>query len=132
MEKVFKKLISKDLVEPLLVASGALAIFHWVVAPGLSTNNTFVNILSTVVGLITVLFVVLYVKEFIFTAKKPEIDINKGGETELDYEPAPVKKTRKPREKSKLKPEFPMPPHVPKVMDDNKEKVRKSATKNKK
>jgi hypothetical protein len=101
MKNVFKKLISRDLLEPLLVASGSIAIFQWVVAPGLSTNITLVNILSAVIGFITILFVVLYVKEFIFPSNKTNLDISEGGETELDYEPAPVKKPRKPQTKRK-------------------------------
>jgi phosphate/sulfate permease len=101
MKNVFKKLISRDLLEPLLVAFGAIAIFQWVVAPGLSTNITLVNILSAVIGFITIIFMILYVKEFIFPPNKTDHDISEGGETELDYESAPVKKTGNPRTKRK-------------------------------
>lgn len=50
----------KNLLKILFIALGVVAIFDWVIAPGLTAPNTFVNILSfilagivsTVVGVI--------------------------------------------------------------------------------
>ena len=111
-----------------MVLFGVIAIFHWVVAPGLSTDVTLVNILSAVMGFITILFVALYVKEFIFPPNKTDLSTDKDGETELDYIPKDkaTKKKRNPkqfpevkseekfvktRKKKVDKSEFPLPPN---------------------
>ena len=94
MKNVLKKLIGKNLVEALLVIFGTIAIFQWVVAPGLSTDITVVNIISAIVGLTFGLFVMVYIKEVIFPSKDSTTPI-KAGETELDYIPVIVKKAKK-------------------------------------
>jgi phosphate/sulfate permease len=97
MKNILKKLISKNLVEALLVIFGTIAIFQWVVAPGLTTDITAVNILSAIIGFTSGLFVILYIKEVIFPSKEFTTSI-KESETELDYVPKPKPKTkRKPK-----------------------------------
>lgn len=94
MKNVLNKLISKNLVEPILVIFGTIAIFQWVVTPGLSTDSTLVNVLSGIIAVVSGLFVVLYVKECIFPSKQ-FTNINKEAETELDYDPVVTKITKK-------------------------------------
>ena len=96
MKNVLKKLIGKNLVEALLVIFGTIAIFQWVVAPGLSTDITVVNIISAIVGLTFGLFVMVYIKEVIFPSKDATNSI-KAGETELDYIQLKPKAKRKPK-----------------------------------
>lgn len=94
MKKVVKNLFSKRLLEPVLVVFGLIAVLQWVVFPGLSETNTFLNVVSALVGILSATFVVLYVKEQIFPSEKPSLT---PGETELDYVPVKPKKARKPK-----------------------------------
>jgi phosphate/sulfate permease len=94
MKNVLKKLIGKNLVEALLVIFGTIAIFQWVVAPGLSNDITVVNVISAIIGIAFGLFVMVYIKEVIFPSKDDTNSI-KAGETELDYIPVIVKKAKK-------------------------------------
>jgi hypothetical protein len=94
MKNVLNKLISKNLIEPVLVIFGTIAIFQWVVTPGLSTDSTIINVLSGIIAVVSGLFVVLYVKECIFPSKQ-FTNISKEAETELDYYPVITKVTKK-------------------------------------
>jgi hypothetical protein len=47
----------KSFFEGVMVTLGIIAIFEWVIAPGLTTPNTIINILSLLLGLIIFLWV---------------------------------------------------------------------------
>jgi len=100
MKTVLKKLISKRLLEPILVVFGLIALLQWVVFPGLTEPNTFLNIVSALVGILCGIFVILYVKETFFPKQKSVLE---PGETELDYIPVKPKKVRKPSTKKSTK-----------------------------
>jgi hypothetical protein len=67
-----KKLINDKRWEPILVLLGNIAIFDWLITPGLTIANTFINML-TVLGFIALfLFDLNYIKEKYFTTSEEE------------------------------------------------------------
>jgi hypothetical protein len=60
------------LIKSLLSVLGIIAIYDWIIAPGLTAQNTWLNIGSFVVGSILILFVGLSIWENIFKINKKE------------------------------------------------------------
>jgi hypothetical protein len=135
MKEFFEKTFNNKVVKPIFIALGVFLIFTLIVFPGLTAADSILNIVATLIGIFTLVFLFNYIdgtKLF----SKPTIE---PGETELDYIPKDeiVKKKRnlkqfpeikgdgpfvKTRKKSK-KSEFPMEPHHtihPKVKTKNK------------
>lgn len=55
IEKIKKRLLS--FVKNILIILGGLAIFEWVVIPGISISNLFLNLLSLLLGMLIILLV---------------------------------------------------------------------------
>jgi hypothetical protein len=67
-----KKLFNDPRWEPILMLLGNIAIFDWLIFPGLTVASTFINML-TIIGFIAVfLFDLNYVKEKYFTKSEEE------------------------------------------------------------
>ena len=132
---MFNQIFNKKVVVPFFQFAGVIAIFTFIVFPGLTAADTIVNIFSAIIGFFTMLALFYMVTNWFqkYDSIEPTKQI---GETELDYVPKPKAK-RKPKVS---KSEYPLPPHHPisktkteKVLGEfqinNKEKVRKSTTK---
>lgn len=120
MENPFKR----STVEPILVGAATLIIIQFLIFPGLTINNTIINLLSSFGVLVLGILVYWYLVKY---NSKNEKEVIEPGETELDYIPkkevVKKKKAIKPR-----KGEFPMEPHHP----PKEKNSSKSKTKNKK
>lgn len=100
-----KNPFERSTVEPILVGASTLIILQFLIFPGLSTNNTIINLLSSLGIILLGLFVFKYVN--VRYGKKEEDEIIEPGETELDYIPKQeVTKKKKPKKK---KPETNVP-----------------------
>ena len=132
---MFNRIFSKKVVVPFFQFAGVIAIFTFIVFPGLTAADTIVNIFSAIIGFFTILAGFYMVTNWFQKYDSNEL-VEELGETELDYVPKPKAK-RKPKV---TKSEYPLPPHHPisktkteKVLGEfqinNKEKVRKSTTK---
>jgi hypothetical protein len=67
-----KKLFNDPRWEPILMLLGNIAVFDWLIFPGLTVASTFINML-TIIGFIAVfLFDLNYVKEKYFTKSEEE------------------------------------------------------------
>ena len=132
---MFNQIFSKKVVVPFFQFAGVIAIFTFIVFPGLTAADTIVNIFSAIIGFFTILAGFYMVTNWFQKYDSNEL-VEELGETELDYVPKPKAK-RKPKV---TKSEYPLPPHHPiskpkteKVLGEfqinNKEKVRKSTTK---
>ena len=86
---MFNQIFSKKVVVPFFQLLGVIAVFQWLVFPGLTAADTMVNILSVFIGFFTLLGL-YYIVSAWFTTKQ-----NEPGETELDYFPLPKKKNPK-------------------------------------
>jgi hypothetical protein len=144
MKELLKKTFDINVLSVVGVVFGIGLIFQFIVFPGLTTSDTILNILSLLVGIFSLLFAFHFVKwkklfDFLSEDKKPI----EPGETEYDYIPKKeiIKKKRNPKQFSEVKSEEPFvktrtKPKTEKVMGEyqlnNKEKVRKSLTENKK
>ena len=122
---MFNQIFNKKVVVPFFQFAGVIAIFTFIVFPGLTAADTIVNIFSAIIGFFTLLALYYFVKSWFVideTTKSKE-----PGETELDYVPLPKPKSVKPKAAPKSKPK------TEKVLGEfqinNKEKVRKSTTK---
>lgn len=100
----------------------------YIIYPGLTVSNSFLNLLTVILSIIVIGITILFIDERLL--KKREDRVIQPGETEYDYIPKDeiVKKKRatkkkdEPSVKPKKKSEFPMKPH---------DKLIKSKTKNK-
>lgn len=54
---MFNKIFSKKVIVPFFSGIGTVAIFDWIVFPGLTAADTLVNVLAGIIGFFTLLFV---------------------------------------------------------------------------
>jgi hypothetical protein len=76
MNDIFKKIFDRKIVKPIFVGFGGFAIFSFIVFPGLTVANGFLNILSALIGI----FYYIDADKLFENVTKIE-----SGETELDY-----------------------------------------------
>lgn len=92
-----RKLLNDKRWEPILMLLGNIAIFDWLIFPGLTVANTFINML-TVIGFIAVfLFDLNYVKERYFTKSDEEKALEAKWKADLEEKMKKIK--RKPKTK---------------------------------
>ena len=85
---MFNQIFSKKVVVPFFQFVGIIAIFTFIVFPGLTAADTIVNIFSSIIGFFTMLALFYFATTWF---QKDEV-VNEIGETELDYIPKPTKK----------------------------------------
>jgi hypothetical protein len=97
MKEALKKVFDKSVLAVVGVLILFVLVFEYIVFPGLTAADTYINVLSFIIGVVSVLFIYHYIQwgdliDFI-TGKKEVIP---PGETELDYLPKEevVKKKR--------------------------------------
>jgi len=103
MKELFEKVFNKKTATPIFVGFGTFAIFNFIVFPGLTTANTFFNIVSAIIAAFTLLFVFYYLDFDRFF--KEEVKEVPPGETELDFIPP---EELKPKKKKAVKKENPI------------------------
>ena len=132
---MFNQIFSKKVVVPFFQFVGIIAIFTFIVFPGLTAADTIVNIFSAIIGFFSLLALYYFVKSW-FTIDESTKE-TEPGETELDYIPLTKKKSN-PKQFDGVKSDEPFvktrtKPKTEKVLGEfqinNKEKVRKSTTK---
>lgn len=118
MKETLKKVFDKSVLIVVLVLFLFVGLFEYVVFPGLSASDSYINVLSLIIGLLSVMFIYHFIQWkdlFNFVKGKDSEDVVvPPGETELDYIPQEeinkkktVKKTVK--KKSVKKPETDKP-----------------------
>ena len=60
MKELFKKVFSKKLMEPLILWIVTILSLEFIVFPGLTIDNTFLNILSGITGIVLGIIVLTY------------------------------------------------------------------------
>ena len=110
MKETLKKVFDKSVLAVVGVIFGIGIVFQYIVFPGLTTADSYTNILAALVGIFSVLFVYHFIQWkdlFEFFSKKDEVI--PPGETEYDYVPTEeiIKKKRNPKQSSKTKSEEP-------------------------
>jgi len=85
---MFNQIFSKKVVVPFFQFVGIIAIFTFIVFPGLTAADTIVNIFSSIIGFFTMLALFYFVTTWF---QKDEV-VKEIGETELDYIPKPKAK----------------------------------------
>ena len=133
---MFNQIFNKKVVVPFFQFAGVMAIFTFIVFPGLTAADTIVNIFSAIIGFFTMLALFYMVTSWFQKYDSNEF-VEQVGETELDYIPKPKKKSN-PKQFDGVKSDEPFvktrtKPKTEKVLGEfqinNKEKVRKSTTK---
>ena len=95
---MFNQIFNKKVVVPFFQLLGVVAIFQWIIFPGLTAPDTLVNILSLVIGFFTLLGLYYIVSSF-FQKDLTDEEIKAKLESELgpviDKMAKEVKKTKK-------------------------------------
>lgn len=116
MKDLFKSVFNRKTITPVLFWLGVFFLLTFIVFPGLTYSNTFINIMSLIVGLITLIVVFYYLKlDKLVSNEEPPT------KEEVVTKPkkmTAVKKPSKPRKPKKS--EFPMEPHKPIKKTKNK------------
>lgn len=99
---MFDKIFSKKVVVPFFSVLGVIAIFDWIVFPGLTMADTITNIFAGVIGFFTIVFVYysLGIDTIISNYTKSDglVDSNEVKEAEQIVKEKP-KTNRKPKNK---------------------------------
>jgi hypothetical protein len=105
MKEVFKKALSRAVLEPIVIFIVSMLTLEFIVYPGLTIDNTILNILSGALGVFLALSVLAYVdgkirdkfekKDIELTEEQREKIINELKEKGLYQEPTKSKKNKK-------------------------------------
>jgi hypothetical protein len=143
---MFNQIFSKKVIVPFFQFLGIIAIFTFIVFPGLTAADTIVNIFSLIIGFFTLLALYYFVKSWFQKDELTDEQIKVKLESELgpvidemakEVLAKPTKKSN-PKQFDGVKSDEPFvktrtQPKTEKVMGEyqlnNKEKVRKSLTK---
>ena len=60
MKKTLKKIFNRTVLEPIVIFIASMLTLEFLVFPGLTTNNTLLNLLSGTIGILLVLIVMVY------------------------------------------------------------------------
>jgi amino acid permease len=104
---MFNQIFSKKVVVPFFQFVGIIAIFTFIVFPGLTAADTIINIFSAIIGFFTMLALFYFVTTWF---QKDEV-VKEIAETESESS-TNTKPKRKYTKKAKVtKSEYPLPPH---------------------
>jgi hypothetical protein len=76
MKETFKKVFNRAVLEPIVIFVASMLTLEFLVYPGLTTDNTFLNLLSGAIGIILVLVVLSYADDkirILFEKKNKEV-----------------------------------------------------------
>ena len=90
-----KKLFDDERWKPILMLLGNIAIFDWVIFPGLTAASTFINMLAVLVFIAVFLFDLNYVKEKYFTKSDEEKALEAKWKADLDKKIKQMKTKKK-------------------------------------
>jgi hypothetical protein len=140
MKETLKKVFDKSVLAVVGVLILFVLLFEYIIFPGLTAADTYINVLSFIIGVISILFIYHYVQwgdliDFIVGKK----EVVPHGETELDYPPKEevvkkkrVYKKKKPTKKKVTTDEEIKPKSKPKVLGEHQIKNGKPKVKSKK
>jgi Na+(H+)/acetate symporter ActP len=110
MKETLKKVFHKSVLAVVGVLFGIGIVFEYIVFPGLTTADSYTNILAALIGIFSVLFVYHFIQwEDLFKFILDKNETIPPGETEYDYIPKDkiVKKKRNPKQFDGVKSEEP-------------------------
>ncbi len=61
MKELFKKVFSKEIMKPAIMGIISILVLEFIIFPGLTIDNTILNILSGITGVILGIIVLTYV-----------------------------------------------------------------------
>lgn len=94
MNKILKKVFTNKLTKILTTILISVLFYTFLVFPGLTLDNTFINLVSGVLGVLYLIFLFYFFDLDLFFIKENEIE---PGETELDYFPPTETKVKRKR-----------------------------------
>jgi Na+(H+)/acetate symporter ActP len=110
MKETLKKVFDKRVLAVVGVIFGIGIVFQYIVFPGLTTADSYTNILAALIGIFSILFVFHFIQwKDLFDFLSDKGEVIPPGETELDYVPKEeiVKKKRNPKQFPEVKSEEP-------------------------
>jgi Na+(H+)/acetate symporter ActP len=103
MKETLKKVFDKRVLAVVGVIFGIGIVFEYIVFPGLTTADSYTNILAALIGIFSILFVFHFIQwKDLFEFLSDKSEVVSPGETELDYIPKEeiIKKKRTVKKKS--------------------------------
>jgi hypothetical protein len=110
MKETLKKVFDKSVLAVVGVLFGIGIVFEYIVFPGLTTADSYTNILAALIGIFSILFAYHFIQwEDLFKFLLDKNEPIPRGETEYDYIPKDkiVKKKRNPKQSPEVKSEEP-------------------------
>lgn len=95
MKEIFKQFKNDSKWQPVLVLLGNLAILEWIIFPGLTVANTFINMVSVFIFIAMFLFDLNYVKLRYFTKSEEEKALEAKWKADLEEKMKKVKRKSK-------------------------------------
>jgi hypothetical protein len=90
-----KKLFNDERWKPILMLLGNIAVFDWIIFPGLTAASTFINMLAVLVFIAVFLFDLNYVKEKYFTKSEEEKALEAKWKADLEKKMKQIKTKKK-------------------------------------
>jgi Na+(H+)/acetate symporter ActP len=88
MKETLKKVFDKSVLVVVGVIFGIVIVFEYIVFPGLTTADSYTNILAALIGIFSVLFVYHFIQwKDLFEFFYGKDEVAAPGETEYDYLP---------------------------------------------
>jgi hypothetical protein len=69
MKEILKKTLAWKTLEPYAIGVGTVLLLEFLIFPGLTINNTFINLLSAVTLLWLIIFTTIYLKAELWQTK---------------------------------------------------------------
>jgi hypothetical protein len=83
MKETFKKVFNRAVLEPIIIFIVSMLVLEFLIYPGLSIDNTLLNILAGTLGVFLALVALAYIDgkiRDVFEKKKPESETKKPNE----------------------------------------------------
>jgi len=81
MKKIFKKVFSRTVIEPFVTLVSSILILEYIIFPGLTIDNTLINIGAGLIAFIMTIFILTYIDNKIKDKFEKKEDNDWGGLT---------------------------------------------------
>lgn len=77
MKEVLEKAFNRKTLEPFLIGVGTILVLEYIIFPGLTLANSFINLLCAVISIALIIFIITYLKIKLWDFTKTESENNK-------------------------------------------------------
>lgn len=77
MKEVLEKAFNRKTLEPFLIGVGTILLLEYIIFPGLTLANSFINLLCAGISIALIIFIITYLKIKLWDFTKTESENNK-------------------------------------------------------